>query len=76
MNGRPVSIRPATAADVPTMVTFLRQMLADMAAVGGYPVTRNADQSFDKEWTAGTLLSRRCVARLSNDDYLATPVRT
>lgn len=41
MNGSPVSIRPATASDVPTMVAFLGHMLADMAAVGGYPVAKD-----------------------------------
>jgi ribosomal protein S18 acetylase RimI-like enzyme len=47
MNERPVSIRPVTASDVPTVVAFLRQMLADMATVGGYPVAKDAAQ-----WTS------------------------
>ena len=33
------SIRPATAQEVTTILGFLRQMLSDMTAVGGYPVT-------------------------------------
>jgi GNAT superfamily N-acetyltransferase len=37
------SIRRATAADIPSMVEFLRQMLSDMAAVGGYPVARETE---------------------------------
>jgi GNAT superfamily N-acetyltransferase len=44
MNACHVSIRRATEADVPRIVEFLRYMLADMAAVGGYPVATDSEQ--------------------------------
>jgi GNAT superfamily N-acetyltransferase len=49
MNGHPISIRPATTSDVPTIVAFLRRMLADMAAVGGYPVATDSEHWADLE---------------------------
>jgi ribosomal protein S18 acetylase RimI-like enzyme len=44
-----VSIRQAKAADVSTMVEFLRRMLADMAAAGGYPVATEPEHWTDVE---------------------------
>jgi len=39
----PVSIQKAAEAEAPQLIEFLRQMLADMAAVGGYPVATGSE---------------------------------
>jgi GNAT superfamily N-acetyltransferase len=43
MNDHSTSIRRATEADIPVVIGFLRQMLADMEAVGGYPVAADSE---------------------------------
>jgi GNAT superfamily N-acetyltransferase len=45
MNAHRTSIRRARATDIPCIVAFLRQMLADMASVGGRPLA-----SGDEPW--------------------------
>jgi GNAT superfamily N-acetyltransferase len=44
MHTHQVSVRRATEADLPRIAEFLRHMLADMAAVGGHPVSTAPEQ--------------------------------
>ncbi len=44
MDRRQVAIRPAAATDAPIVVQYLRDMLQELASMGGHPVSRNADQ--------------------------------